>query len=336
MSMKEIQRLLDVLANKRVDRPPVTGFLVSITLELMDKIGVRLPEAHHEPLLMVKLAAAAHEVLGLESMKLPFDLTVEAGALESKIDYGTLTTLPQVTEHHYRDPEEIIIEKELLKKGRIPLVLEAIRIARKEYGDRIPVISSIVGPLTVSGMLFGIDNLFFWMLEEPEKYALALRKVTSLCIVYAEEQFKTGTHIVQMAEPSASGDLISPQQFAKFVAPYHREICHAFELPVVIHICGNITCHLQSIAEIGARGISFEDKTDIREVVKQLKGKTALIGYVPTSLLLNGTPEEVYLYSLECLRAGVDVLNSGCAWPLAAPNENIKAMIRASRDSSPA
>ena len=38
------------------------------------------------------------------------------------------------------------------------------------------------------------------------------------------------------------------------------------------------------------RGISFDQKTDLQEAVKQLKGRVALIGYVPTSLLLEGLP----------------------------------------------
>jgi uroporphyrinogen-III decarboxylase len=80
------------------------------------------------------------------------------------------------------------------------------------------------------------------------------------------------------------------------------------------------------------RGISFDKKTDVQEAVKQLKGRVALIGYVPTSLLLEGTPDEVYASSKECIKAGVDVLNAGCAWPADIPNENVRAMVRAAKE----
>ena len=327
--MNSVERLLRALTHQPVDRPPVTGLMTAVTVEMMDIVGVKWPEAHHDPEMMARLAAAAHETCGLESMKLPFDMTVEAGALGAEIDYGTKEKLPQVKEPLYREPEELAVGENFMEQGRVPVVLEAIRMAREGYGERIPVVSSIVGPFTLSAMLFGFENLFYWMLVEPEKYVIALKKVTDLCIAYAKEQLEAGSHVVQAGEASSSGDLISSEQYGKFVAPFQKELCHVFESPLVVHICGNSTGHLKYVAETGMNGISFDQKTDMAEAVKQLKGKVALIGYVPTSLLLNGTPEEVYLLSKECIKAGVDVLNAGCAWPAEIPNENVKAMVRA-------
>lgn len=330
--MNPTERLLQVLAHHKVDRPPVTGLMTAVTIEMMDMVGVKWPEAHHDPAMMVRLAVSAYETCGLESMKLPFDMTVEAGVLGAKIDYGTKDTLPQVKEPLYEDPRELVFREDSMERGRIPIVLEAIRLARKEYGDNIPVVSSIVGPFTLSAMLFGFNNFFCWMLVDQGKYANALKKVTDLCIAYAREQFKAGSHIIQIGEASSSGDLISSEQYGKFVIPYQRELCRALNIPVVVHICGNITGHLQYISMSGMDGISFDKKTDVAEAIRQLKGRVALIGYVPTSLLLDGTPVEVYDFSKECIRTGVDILNAGCAWPAQISNENVKAMIRAAKE----
>ena len=330
--MDPIERLLRALSHQKVDRPPVTGLMTAVTTEMMDSAGIQWPEAHHDPEMMARLAASAFETCGLESMKLPFDMTVEAGALGAKIDYGTRNTLPQIKEHPYSDPGEFVIEKDFMKRGRVPVVLEAIRLARKNYGEEISVASSIVGPFTLSAMLFGFENLSYWMLVEPEKYVKALEGVTSLCITYAREQFKAGSHVVQIGEASSSGDLISPDHYAKSVAPYQKKLCGAINGLTVVHICGNITGHLKHIAGVGMSGISFDQKTDVTEARKQLKGKVALIGYVPTALLLEGTPDEVYVSSRECIKAGVDVLNAGCAWPADVPNENVKAMVRAANE----
>jgi MtaA/CmuA family methyltransferase len=305
--------------------------MTAVTVEMMDSLGVKWPEAHHDPSAMARLAGAAYETCGLESMKLPFDMTVEAEALGAEIDYGTKNTLPQIKIPPYSDPGELVVREDLIEQGRIPAVLEAIRLARKKYGEEIPVVSSIVGPFTLSAMLFGFENLFYWMLVELEKYVMALEIITNLCVTYAREQFKAGSHIVQIGEASSSGDLISSEHYRKFVAPYQEKLCRSFENPTVVHICGNITGHLEYVAQTGMRGISFDKKTDIQEAVKQLKGRVALIGYVPTSLLLEGTPDEVYASSKECIKAGVDVLNAGCAWPADIPNENVRAMVRAAK-----
>lgn len=330
--MNATERLLRTLTHRHVDRPPVTGLMTAVTIEMMDRIGVKWPEAHHDPEMMVRLAASAYETCGLESMKLPFDMTVEAGALGAKINYGAKDTLPQVEEPVYGDPKELVPGDDFLKQGRIPIVLEAIRLARKDYGDNIPVVSSIVGPFTLSAMLFGFNNFFYWMMVEQEKYATVLKKVTDICISYAREQFKAGSHIIQAGEASSSGDLISPEQYGRFAAPYQRELCRALDGPVVVHICGNITGHYQYIPMTGMSGISFDQKTDVTEAIRQLKGKVALIGYVPTSLLLDGAPDEVYQFSKECIRTGMDILNAGCAWPAQISNDNVRAMVRAAKE----
>jgi [methyl-Co(III) methanol-specific corrinoid protein]:coenzyme M methyltransferase len=331
--MDAIERLFRALTQQPVDRPPVTGLMTAVTTEMMDRIKEEWPEAHHDSEKMVRLAASAHETCGLESMKLPFDMTVEAGALGAKIYYGTKDTLPQVKEPLSSAPEDLAIEDIFLKQGRIPTVLEAIRLARKDYGDHIPVVSSIVGPFTLSAMLFGFNNFFCWMLLEQEKYAALLEKITKLCIAYAREQFNAGCHIVQVGEASSSGDLISSDQYGRFVAPYQKELCKAVDGPIVVHICGNITGHYRYISKTGMNGISFDQKTDVAEAIRQLKGKVALIGYVPTSLLLDGTPDEVYEFSKGCIQTGVDILNAGCAWPAQIPNENVKAMVRAAKET---
>jgi [methyl-Co(III) methanol-specific corrinoid protein]:coenzyme M methyltransferase len=330
--MNSVERLLRVLTHQTTDRPPVIGVTNSVTLELMGSVGVKFPEAHHDPAQMMRLGAAAHEVCGLESVKVPFDLTVETGALGADIDYGTNETLPRATKPPFENPEDFIFNEDYVKRGRIPVVLEAIRLSRKEYGDRAPVISSLVGPFTLSALLFGMERLFIWMLQEPDRYRAALKKATHLCMAYAREQFEAGSHVIQIADPSSSRDLISSEHYGAFVAPYHKELCSAFYFPTVIHICGDITGHLKHIVETGASGISFDYKTGIEEAKKGLKGKMALIGYVPTSLLREGKPEEVHAYSRQCLKAGIDALNAGCAWPLDTPTENITAMVRAAYD----
>jgi MtaA/CmuA family methyltransferase len=330
--MNSVERLLRVLTHQTTDRPPVIGVTNSVTLELMGSVGVKFPEAHHDPAQMMRLGAAAHEVCGLESVKVPFDLTVETGALGADIDYGTNETLPRATKPPFENPEDFIFNEDYVKRGRIPVVLEAIRLSRKEYGDRAPVISSLVGPFTLSALLFGMERLFIWMLQEPDRYRAVLKKATHLCMAYAREQFEAGSHVIQIADPSSSRDLISSEHYGAFVAPYHKELCSAFYFPTVIHICGDITGHLKYIVETGASGISFDYKTGIEEAKKGLKGKMALIGYVPTSLLREGKPEEVHAYSRQCLKAGIDALNAGCAWPLDTPTENITAMVRAAYD----
>ena len=331
--MQNLQRILCALRHEPVDRIPVTGFLTSVNTELMERCGYGWDQAHYDAEKIVELAAAAHNHLGLETLKLPFDMTVEAEALGGKIDPGSCDTLPQLIAHLYEEPEELVFDRDLLTHGRIPVVLKAIGAAKARYDGEAAVISSIVGPFTLGTRLFGMDNFLIWAIADPEKAHAAMKRLTRLCVMYAREQAVAGCDVVLVGEAASSGDLISPDTYRDIIMPYHRELCNSLHVPTVVHICGNITGHLPYIIETGMTAISFDGKTDVEKARKILKGKTAMIGYVDTmSTLLNGTPEEVYKSSVECINAGIDLLCAGCAWPARIPTENILAMIRAAKE----
>jgi [methyl-Co(III) methanol-specific corrinoid protein]:coenzyme M methyltransferase len=327
--MNSVERLLRVLAGEPVDRTPVIGLTSVVTVDLMRQVGTQWPDAHHDPEQMVRAGAAAHLVCSLESVKVPFDMTVEAGALGADIDYGGNTTLPKIRAPLFESPEEFMVGEDLMTRGRFPIVLEAIRIARKQHGETAPVITSSLGPFTLAGCLFGVETLLIWMIEEPEKVHAAMTAATILVARYLHAQYQAGSHVVQIGEPTASGDLISPAQYQEFVAPYHRQLVDGLDRPLLTHICGNITRHLPHLAAAGFRGVSFDVKTDIQAARTHLKGKVALIGYVPTSLLRDGSPAEVRAAAGQCLVEGVDALNAGCAVAPDTPLENIRAMIAA-------
>jgi [methyl-Co(III) methanol-specific corrinoid protein]:coenzyme M methyltransferase len=333
--MNTIDRFLRVLTQQPVDRAPVVGVTSVVTVDLMRQVGTRWPDSHHDPEQMARAGAAAHVVCGLESVKVPFDMAVEAGALGAAIDYGSEATLPKVLTPPFSEPEEFAFEDDLLAHGRFPVVLEAIAIARGKYGESVPVISSMLGPFTLSGCLFGVENLLVWMIEEPAKVHAAMATATRLVGRYIQGQFDAGAHVVQMAEPTASGDLISPAQYLEFVAPHHRELAAVTDQLLITHLCGNISRHLPHLVSAGFRGVSFDAKTDIQAARTHLKGKAALIGYVPTSLLRDGSPEDVGAAARQCLTEGVDALNAGCAVAPDTPVDNIRAMIAAAREGSP-
>ena len=326
------QRLVNALRRKNNDRRPVTGLMTAVTIQLMDLCGVYYPEAHSDSEKTVKLAAAAFEYYGLESMKLPFDMTVESEALGGRIDYGTKTQLPQMKAYLFNNPDNFIFGRELLDRGRIPLILKAVGIAKKRYDGVIPVVSSIVGPFTLSTMLFGIENMMIWLIEEPETVRHALTLTTDLCIIYAREQENAGSDVIQIGEAACSGDLISGDDYGRYITPCHKKLCGEIKIPTVVHICGNITSHLKYIKDTGMSGISIDIKTDITQAVSVLNGNTAIVGYVPVlEILRDGTPEQVFEMSRKCIKSGVDVLNAGCAWSPDIRGENIAAMINAAK-----
>ena len=100
-----------------------------------------------------------------------------------------------------------------------------------------------------------------------------------------------------------------------------------------MHVCGGSTWHVPYILDSGTGGYSFDEGASIDMIRERMGGKAAIIGYVPTvEVLLNGTPDDVYEASIECLAKGADILAPGCSLPQHTSRENVAAMVKAAHD----
>ncbi len=330
--MNAKERLLRALRRQPVDRPPAAALATGITVEMMDKSGICWPEAHTDAGKLAGLAETIWLYTGIESIKLPFCMTIEVEALGAEIDYRTIDTLPTEKSHLWDHPDELSIPEDFLDRGRVPTVLEAISQLRRKYDQEVAIVSSIVGPFSLGAKLFGFDNFLIWLLTDPDYVHRIMERLTGLAIRYANKQVEAGADVILIGEATCTGDLISPDTYRDFIAPYHSQMCPSIQAPNVLHICGKSTNHTKYIAEVGANAYNFDEGVDVSIARGYLQGKMALSGNVPTvSMLLNGTPEDVYLASMECLQNGIEILTPGCALPPYTPLENIKAMTRAVR-----
>jgi uroporphyrinogen decarboxylase len=156
-----------------------------------------------------------------------------------------------------------------------------------------------------------------------------------LCYQYLESFIAAGVEIVSIADPSASGDLISRQQFQDFVLPHLKKVVtklHQKGVFVCIHICGNITNRLDLIPESGTDLLSVDYKVDLSKAKELLGGKIAFAGNMnPVGIMQNATASEVAEACRECLEKTSSIpgyiLMPGCDIPPGVPLKNIQAMV---------
>jgi MtaA/CmuA family methyltransferase len=300
---------------------------------MMDKVGIYWPEAHTDVDKLVGLAESIFLHTETECIKLPFDMCVEVEAIGASINYRTIDTPPTEIGHIWNHPNEISIPDDFMDRGRVPTVLKAINELRARYDNEVMIVTSIVGPFALGAKLFGFDNFLIWIITNPDYVHQIMEALTPLAIQYANAQVGAGADAVIIGEATCTGDLISPDTYRDFIAPYHSQLCPSIKAPDILHICGKSTNHIPYIAEVGTNCYNFDEGVDIGDAVKYLKGKVAIAGYVPAvNVLLNGTAEETYQASFECIQNGVDILTPGCAMSALTPIENINAMAKAAHD----
>ncbi|HEY61834.1 MAG TPA: MtaA/CmuA family methyltransferase [Anaerolineae bacterium] len=331
--MNAKERFLNTLNRKPVDRPSVAAVATGITVGMMEKRGIFWPEAHKDPDLLAGLAESIYLYTDIDNIKLPFDMAVEVEALGAEINYRTIDTLPTEVRHIYDHPDQLVIPKDFLDRGRVPVALKAISKLHKRYKDEAPIVALTDEPFTIAAKLFGFNNFLMWIITNPEWVHQIMAKLTPLAIKYATAEVEAGADAIILGGATCSRDLISSETYRDFIMPYHKQLCPAIPAPTILHICGKSTGHLPYIVQTGTTCYNFDEGVDIKEAVKILKGKVLISGYVPAvSVMLQGTPEEVYRSSIECLDNGVELLTPGCALPAHTPLENIAAMTQAAKD----
>ncbi|KKH49243.1 methylcobamide:CoM methyltransferase MtaA [Methanosarcina sp. 1.H.A.2.2] len=330
MTLKE--RLLNTLEGKQVDKVPVCSVTQTGIVELMDEVGAPWPESHSDPELMAKLALANHELSGLEAVRVPYCLTVLVEAMGCEINMGTKNRQPSVTGHPYpKDLEGAAIPADLLQKGRIPAVLEAIKIIREKVGPDVPIVGGMEGPITIASDLVSVKSFMKWSIKKIELFEQTLDLATEAAIIYANAMVEAGADVIAIADPVASPDLMSPDSFKQYLQPRLQKFSASVNSVTVLHICGNVNSILDYMADCGFEGLSVEEKIGSVKKAKEIIGTRArLVGNISSPFtLLPGPVDKIKTESKQALAEGVDVLAPGCGIAPMTPLENIKAMVAA-------
>ncbi len=331
-NMTPKERVLAALDRKKLDRPPVVCFTQIATVDAMDAVKVYWPDAHTDPHKMAILSAAPNKLFGFECARLPFCLTVEAEVGGCRVDLGKMDRTPMVKSHVYDEnniPDELAAD--FMTKGRIPAVIEGVKIAKQMYGKDLPIIAGTTGPLTIAGHLVGTENLLLWIITNPEAVHKVIKLATKLEKDYIGALAKAGADIIVMSDPSAGTDMLSPEMFDEFAKPYIKEsFKDAGHAKKVLHICGDTTVLLDHMIATGVEGLSIEEKVSPEKAVEIVNGRAALIGNIGVVRpLLQGTPEDVFKEATRVKNAGFNLVAPGCGLAARVPAANLHALVKA-------
>lgn len=340
VKMKSKEIVLEALSLGRPPQVPVAvwggGMWIART------VGTTLLEMSKDPEQMARVLQMAYD-------RLPFDILFPGsgypnalyGALGGKLRFEGISA-PKLEGPVLRDVEEA---KNLpLSKLHQDPILRTIRTAssslRRTLGDRVFLTIVINGPLTFAGQLLGVNQLMMALVDAPDRVQDLLDiSVQAICLYlepYLEERIVDG---VALADPTASGDLISRKSFADFALPGIQRVARWVrerEAYLFLHICGNTADRLDLIAGSGIHCFSLDHKVDLASAKQLLQGKVCLAGNVdPVEIMLRGTEREVEEKAKECIEIaapdGGYILMTGCDIPPEVPLENAKALLRTVR-----
>lgn len=333
MNMKE--RFLAAIRCEDVDKIPCASPLQTGTVDLMERCNARWPEALRDPMKMATLSLAAYEIAGIESVRVPFDLWVEAETMGCEVSTGTLNSQPHINTPIIKNPDDVEKIDIPDPKANKPManVLEAVKILKERVGDEVPVIGAAVDSFTLASGLLGSENMLIGLVQNPNFVKDILKLAEETAIAYTSALVDAGADIICLIDPSATGEMLGPKFHKEFAYPYNQRVIkeiHHSDTPVVLHICGNSKPIWEYMVKSGVDMLSLSENVDMTEARKKVGDGTALAGNIdPTSVLWLKKPEDVKSSVEKCIKDGVNDICPGCGFVPTTPLENMKMIVKA-------
>jgi len=194
-----------------------------------------------------------------------------------------------------------------------------------------------LAPLDVLGdFLRGFDQIMLDIYRYPDKVKKAVEKIQKVIIEQALIHVKNGCKYIMI--PIHLNEYLSPKIFKEFFwNPLKEEIIEFYKAGAksIVFFEGQHEPYLETILDLPKGwGVAYFEKTDVVKAKEILKGHTCIMGGLPVSLLVNGTPETIDEYIKNLLEkvkpGGGFILTTGVgSLPPQTPVENITAVIEA-------
>ena len=219
-------------------------------------------------------------------------------------------------------------------------IRETARLVAKEIGDEVIVTVTTWGPFTLAGQMYGVEPMMKATLKKKDEVHKMLDFATKLVKQFYKPLVEEKViPLLAIADPTGSGDLISDRVFRTFSLPYLKPLlawAKEHGAYTWLHICGNTTDKLESIAETGASCFSLDYKVNLAEAKAKIGGKIALAGNIdPVSVLNQKGPDEVRAAGQACIDSAAEgggfILTSGCDLPPTISVDNLRAMLDMAR-----
>ncbi len=332
--MNSIQRITAALNGESPDRVPV---IAQVFGRAASEGGAGLGAYLRDGKTLARCQIAALERYGYDAVFALMDTSVETEAAGSVLTYYK-DRYPVVGTYALPDARHLdrLRQPDPERDGRMPELLRAAGILREEVGDETLVVGCVLGPLTITTQLLGMEKALYLAVDEPGLFGDVLDFATGVATAFGRAQLDAGVHLPVVFDPSASPAAIPPQVFREIELPRLRELFSALKAAGSaanwLHIAGPSASILPMFPEAGVEIANFDYPINAGTAMNALP-ETCLDGNIKPLSFVTAPIESIALEASALLDAfssrGRFILSSGCEIPLEAEAENIAAMVGA-------
>lgn len=324
-------------ATLKLEVPDYVPIMSGMDALVAKAAGKTLQEYYSDAETYAKVTISAWKKLGFDEMfvwwphVLPEALGAKLRYRENdypEIESPIIKTMDDVDKLNIPDPEN---------DGRLPLVLEAMRILDDEVGDEVCLCGATYGPYTEAGNLIGFEQLLIGTVTKSDILQKLSEVLLDAKIRFGKAMVEAGCQLIWMSEPMGSPPILSVPTYEEVVLPAWTELTR------VLKKTGAYTCWhpcartkgeypiLEQLLHSEADMISFSETVDMRIVKEMFAHKKCVAGNINPILIGQGTTDkieqEVKKITDNVAGGGGFIFTPGCSLPLNTPLQNIGSMI---------
>jgi uroporphyrinogen decarboxylase len=338
--MKSLERIQATLRFEHADRLPVIAQVFGHTAVMAGKTIRDYVTSGSE---LADCQIRALQRYGYDAVFAVMDVNIETEAMGSRLVYRS-HDYPYVLEHVFSKTANLdaFSIPDPSSAGRMPEILEALRIMRRETGDEVLVVGCVLGPMTLATQLAGMEEALYLEIDDPASFERLLDFSARVAVGFGAAQVEAGAHTVLVFDPSASMAVIPASFFREFELPRLNKIFKAFQAAGAsagwLHIAGPLGPVLALSGQTGADIFNFDYCVDPNDVLAQSGARLCFNGNIKSLDFETAQPEDILkesvrLRGLFSSRGGF-ILSSGCEIPPGSKPENIAALVSAGREST--
>lgn len=293
----------------------------------LEQISVRAMST--DPGKLSKALQNAWRLYGYDAIVCPFDPSLEAEACGWELTWQTDDQLPHIVSGPPTTIQALQINSvEPEKRGRLPVVLEAMRRTKMVLGQSVASIAVATGPLSLISRLLG-KNVIQELEHRPEETKQLLNIAGGILTRIARVYCELGSEVLALADdyilqlPAKHFDVVSPifRTISNLVRFYN-----AYPILVTRMEAGQ---NLDTIAGLDIDGAVIGGEPEPIEI-KQLKDKGLVIGIgIPLSIVASSGNELNEFISRYFEVAGKNRFFLSTEWevPYETPPEKIHSLV---------
>ena len=238
------------------------------------------------PELAAEVTIQPIDYLGADAAILFSDILTPVEPMGLKLDFvpgpvfeNPVRTMADVNALIIPDPEE-----------GVPFVMETLRILRRAFEGRVPLIGFGGAPFTLACyMVEGKGSKDFahikkMMYAAPDVYAALMDKITEMDRLYLNAQVKAGAQAIQIFD--TWGGIVSPTDYEKFVLPYTKKLIDGLDRSVpVIHFVKGAGTMLDLVNRAGSDVVGLDWHVNLGKARDILGPKVGVQGNLDPTVL---------------------------------------------------